>query len=83
MNDKLNEVRRQIKDLRAEMSVLENQVRLQIRNDLDCSETSWRLLTARKEMVRLIWFRNQLGGREMALAYNERFAASLADLQKG
>ena len=82
MDDKLNEVRKQIMDLRAEMDVLENQVRLAVRNDLDCSETSTRLLAARKEMVRLIRVRNQLGGREMALAYNERFAASLADLQK-
>ena len=79
MSPHLDEIRKQISDLRAEMTALENQVRLQIKADLDCSDVAMRLLTARKDMVGLIRIRNQLGGTEVALAYSERFAALMAD----
>jgi hypothetical protein len=64
MDNKLNEVRRQIRDLRAEMLELENQMRLQISHDIECSEVALRLMAMRQEMVALIRQRDALGGSE-------------------
>ena len=82
MNNHLNEVRKQITDLRAEMNKLENQIRLEVRSGLECGETSHRLLETRRQMVKLIHERNALGGAEVGLSYNQRFAAAMARTQQ-
>jgi hypothetical protein len=64
------------------MNTLENQIRLEVRQGLKCGEASQRLLEARKQMVTLIRERNVLGGAEVGLSYNQRFAASMARAQK-
>ena len=82
MDNQLNEVRKQITDLRAEMNTLENQIRLAVRSGLECGEASHRLLEARRQMVKLIRERNVLGGAEAGLTYNERFVAAMARTRK-
>jgi len=82
MDNHLNDVRKQITDLRAEMDTLENQIRLEVRSGLECGEASHRLLEARRQMVRLIQERNALGGAETGLTYNERFVAAMARTRK-
>jgi hypothetical protein len=64
MGSKLNEIRRKISRLRADMLVLQQHIRVQVNHDLDCSESSVRLMAMRTQMVDLIGRRNALGGIE-------------------
>jgi hypothetical protein len=72
MDNRLNEVRRKISKLRAEMLALENQIALQITHDMECSEVSLRLMEMRQDLVALIQQRDALGGAEMCASTNER-----------
>jgi hypothetical protein len=76
MDNKLNEIRQRISALRTDMSDLENQIRLQVRHDIDCTDASLRLIENRKELVALIRERNALGGSENCPTIAERLAAS-------
>jgi hypothetical protein len=72
MGQKLNEIRRKISRLRAEMLSLQEDVRALVNHDLDCSEPSIRLLAMRAAMVDLIRQRNAMGGVEVCPNVAER-----------
>jgi hypothetical protein len=72
MDNKLNQTRRKIRALRAEMLRAESLIRDQINRDLDCTETSLRLMAMRRQMVSLILDRDALGGREECPSIAER-----------
>ena len=75
MNNKINEIRRKISDLRLEMMTLEDTIRLQVNRDEDCSDTALRLMDMRQQMLALIGQRNALGGYERMLNVEERLKA--------
>ena len=65
MNNRINEIRKQLRLLRSEMLNVEASMRDQVNQDLDCTETALRLMTMRSEMVELVGQRAALGdGRE-------------------
>jgi hypothetical protein len=72
MDNKLNEIRRKIKFLRAEMLSAEDSIRKQVNRDEDCSEAAVHLMSMRVAMLGLIGERNRLGGEERLLNVDER-----------
>ena len=54
MDNKINEIRRKISTLRAEMTLIEASIRDQVNRDLDCSEASYRLMAMRAEVAELV-----------------------------
>ena len=72
MDNKLNEIRRKIKFLRAEMLGAENNIRKQVNRAEDCSEAAMHLMAMRVAMLGLIGERNRLGGEERLLNVDER-----------
>src|SRR4030088_1948418 len=72
MGNKLNEIRRKISRLRADMLSLQQQIRVLVNRDLDWSESSLRLMTMRTEMMDLIQQRNARGGSEACPNVAER-----------
>ena len=78
MDNKLNEIRRKIKFLRAEMLSAEENIRKQINRDEDCSEAAVHLMSMRVVMLGLIGERNRLGGEERLLNVDERGSSMFA-----
>lgn len=76
MDNKLNEIRKQISALRTEMAALENQIRIQVAHDMECSEASFRLMAMRQELVALIRQRDAMGGAESCPTIAERLASN-------
>jgi hypothetical protein len=76
MDNKLNEIRKQISNLRVQMADVENQIRLQVAHDMECSEASFRLMAMRRELVALIRQRDAMGGAETCPTIAERLASS-------
>ena len=72
MDNKLNEIRRKIRFLRAEMLGAEENIRKKINRDEDCSEDALHLMSMRVVMLGLISERNRLGGEERLLNVDER-----------
>jgi hypothetical protein len=72
MDNKLNEIRRKISRLRADMLSLQEAIRALVNHDLDCSELSLRLMAMRAAMVELIRQRNARGGIEACPNIAER-----------
>ena len=72
MDNKLNEIRRKIKFLRAEMLAAEGHIRNQVNRDEDCSEAAVHLMSMRVTLLGLIGERNRLGGEERLLDVDER-----------
>jgi hypothetical protein len=72
MGQKLNDIRRKISRLRAEMLSLQEDMRALVNHGLDCSEPSIRLMAMRVAMVDLIRQRNALGGMEVCPNLAER-----------
>jgi len=72
MDNKLSEVRRKIRLLRAEMLAAEENIRKQVNRDEDCSEAAVHLMAMRVAMLGLIGERNRLGGAERLLDVEER-----------
>ena len=72
MDNKLNEIRRKIRFLRAEMLGAEGNIRQQVNRDEDCSEAAVHLMSMRVVMLGLIGERNRLGGEERLLNVDER-----------
>jgi hypothetical protein len=72
MDNKLNEIRRKIRFLRAEMLGAEDNIRQQVNRDEDCSAAAIRLMSMRGAMLGLIRERNRLGGEERLLNVDER-----------
>ena len=75
MNNKINEIRIKISALRLEMLTFEDTIRLQVNRDEDCSDTSFRLMDMRGQMVALVRQREALGGYERMLNVEERLKA--------
>ena len=67
MDNKLNEIRRKIRFLRAEMLGAADNIRKQVDQDEDCSEAALHLMAMRVVMLGLIGERNRLGGEERLL----------------
>jgi hypothetical protein len=72
MDNKLNEIRRKIRILRADMLSAEDNIRKQVNRDEDCSVAATHLLAMRAAMVGLVGERNRLGGEERLLNVDER-----------
>jgi hypothetical protein len=72
MDNKLNEIRRKIRFLRAEMLSAEDNIRKKVDRDEDCSEAALHLMAMRVVMLGLIGERNRLGGEERLLNVDER-----------
>jgi hypothetical protein len=75
MDNKINEIRRKIIVLRLEMLTLEDTIRTQVDRDEDCSETAFRLMEMRGQMVALVRQREAPGGYERMLNVEERLKA--------
>jgi hypothetical protein len=75
MDNKINEIRRKISALRLEILTLEDTIRTQVDRDEDCSETAFRLMEMRGQMVALVRQREALGGYERMLNVEERLKA--------
>jgi hypothetical protein len=75
MDNKINEIRRKISSLRAEMLALEVTIRGQIARDEDCSASSLHLMGMRGQLAALLGERNALGGHERLLDVEERLKA--------
>jgi hypothetical protein len=82
MDNRINDIRRKISVLRAEMLDVEVAIRDQIRRDLDCTESSLRLMRMRKDIVRLIGERDALGGRESCPNIAERLRENYRPVRK-
>ena len=72
MDNKLNEIRRKIRFLRAEMLSAEDNIRKRVNRDEDVSEDAVHLMSMRTAMLGLIGERNRLGGEERLLNVDER-----------
>lgn len=79
MDDRINEIRRKISTLRAEMTLLEAAIRDQLNRDLDCSEASCRLLAMRAEVTKQIGRWKAAGGGEHLPTVRERLGRSHVD----
>ena len=64
MDNKVNEIRRKIRFLRAEMLSAEDNIRKSVNRDEDCAEAAVQLMAMRVVMLGLISERNRLGGEE-------------------
>jgi hypothetical protein len=64
MDNRINEIRRKISALRAEMSDIEAAVRDQVNRDLDCTADAQRLMAMRAELAGLIGRWKAAGGSE-------------------
>ena len=54
MDNRINEIRRKISDLRARMPAVEDAIRDQINLDQDCTEASLKLMAIRAELASLV-----------------------------
>src|SRR3954470_3985089 len=72
MDNKLNEIRRKIRFLRAEMLGAEDNIRKQVNRNENCSEAAVHLMSMRVVMLGLISERNRLGGEERLRDVDER-----------
>jgi hypothetical protein len=72
MDNKLNEIRRKIRFLRAEMLGAEDNIRKQVNRGEDCAQAAVHLMSMRVVMLGLIGERNRLGGEERLLNVDER-----------
>ena len=83
MDNKLNEIRRKIRFLRAEMLSAETTIRQQVNRDEDCAEASMQVMAMRVVMLGLIGERNRLGGEERLLDVDERLKLECRAVGKG
>ncbi len=72
MDNRINEIRRKISSLRAEMGSLEGTVRQQVNQGLDCAEAAYCLMAMRADVVELIGQWKAAGGGEWLPAGRER-----------
>jgi hypothetical protein len=62
MDNRFNEIRRNISVLRAEMLVTEKAVRDLVNRDLDCKDLSFRLMAMRADLAELVRRWREAGG---------------------
>ncbi len=74
MDNRINETRRKISVLRAEMMDLDQTVRNQVRQDQDCTEAALALMARRKALVLLIEEWKAAGGGDQLPNAHERLA---------
>ncbi len=72
MDNRINELRRKISALRLDMLDLEVQIRAQINNDRDCSESAGSLMQMRHHLTALVKQWTLLGGGERLPTITER-----------
>ena len=72
MDNRINEIRRKISSLRAEMMDVEATIRDQINRDLDCTEASLRLMANRAELLVLLGEWKAAGGSNRLPTVEER-----------
>jgi|SRR5690349_18744291 hypothetical protein len=65
MDNRINEIRRRISDLRSEMTDVEASMRSQVHRDLDCSVSALQLMSLRQRMKALIADWKAAGGGEL------------------
>jgi chorismate mutase len=76
MDNRINEIRRKISSLRAEMVHVEDTMRDQIRHDLDSTEAALRLMAMRTELAALVAEWKAAGGSEPLPTIEERLKAN-------
>jgi chorismate mutase len=76
MDNRINEIRRKIRSLRAEMVGVEDAMHDQIRNDLDSTESALRLIAMRTELAALVAEWKAAGGSEPLPTIEERLKAN-------
>jgi hypothetical protein len=62
MDNRLNKIRKDMSDLRADMLRLEGVIRSQINRDLDCAESASRLMAMRAQLSLMVREWRELGG---------------------
>ncbi len=82
MDNRINEIRRKISLLRAEMSRVEDLMRDQIRHDLDSTESALQLMAMRIELAALVAEWKAAGGSETLPTMQERLKANNRPAQK-
>jgi chorismate mutase len=75
MDNRINEIRRKISLLRAEMTRVEATMRDQIKHDLDSTEAALRLMAMRAELAALVAEWKAAGGSELLPTIQERLKA--------
>jgi chorismate mutase len=75
MDNRINEIRRKISALRAEMAEIEAVVRDQVNHDMDCTADARRLMAMRAELAGLIGGWKAAGGSERLPSVRERKSA--------
>jgi hypothetical protein len=76
MDNRINEIRRKMSVLRAEMVRVEDTMHDQIRRDLDSMESALRLISMRTEMAALVADWKAAGGSESLPTIQERLKAN-------
>lgn len=76
MDNRINEIRRKMYVLRAEMVRVEDAMRDQIRQGLDSTESGLRLLAMRKDLATLVGNWRAAGGGEPLPTIKERLKAN-------
>ena len=82
MDNKLNEIRRKIRFLRAEMLSAGDNIRKQVNRHEDCAVAATHLMAMRAAMVGLLSERNRLGGEERLLNVDERLKLDVRAVRK-
>jgi chorismate mutase len=82
MDNRINEIRRKISSLRAQMVRVEDAMRDQIRHDLDSTESALQLMAMRTELAALVADWKAAGGSEPLPAIQERLKANNRPAQK-
>jgi hypothetical protein len=82
MDNRINEIRRKISFLRAEMVRVEEIMRDQIRHDLDSTESALQLMAMRTQLASLVADWKAVGGSDPLPTIEERLKASYRPSQK-
>ncbi len=82
MDNRINEIRRKISSLRAQMVRVEDGMRDQIRHDLDSTESALQLMAMRTELAALVANWRAAGGSEPLPTIQERLKANHRPAQK-
>jgi len=82
MDNRINEIRREISLLRAEMVRVEEAMHDEIRHDLDSTETALRLMARRADLAALVADWKAAGGSEHLPTIEERLKANNRPAQK-
>jgi hypothetical protein len=82
MDNRLNQIRKKIRAFRAEMRVVETEMRKQIAHDRDCTATGSRLLEMRKDLAVMIEEFTALGGAVRLPTVDERLKENYRPVSK-